>query len=141
MVSAGCRDDGSGVERVIARVLLSGGLVSGVFVLSGLVLYFVRVGFRGQALELQRLTYMGPARHPPGVFISLRDVLAALLTRPPDPIAIIALGIALLLATPVLGVVVAVPAFLREGDRRYAAIALIVLSMLLVSLVLAGGAG
>jgi len=40
---------------------------------------------------------------------------------------------------PGAGVAVAIPAFARAGDRRYAAIAGIVLAMLLVSLLLAGG--
>ena len=40
---------------------------------------------------------------------------------------------------PGAGVAVAIPAFVRAGDRRYAAIAGIVLAMLLVSLLLSGG--
>lgn len=130
-----------GVEWLIAQVLLWGGVLSTLLVLFGLVLYVAQGGFQGQALELQRLTHPGPAGRPPGVFVSLRDILGALSARPLDPVAMIALGLVLLLITPVLGVAVAVPGFLRDGDRRYAGIALIVLSMLLASLLLAGGAG
>jgi uncharacterized membrane protein len=115
--------------------------VSGLLVLFGLILYIAQGGLQGHMLELQRVTYPGPAGHPPGVFVSLRSVLGALSARPLDPVAIIALGLVLLLATPALGVATAVPGFLRDGDRRYAGIALLVPSMLLVSLFLAGGAG
>jgi len=128
------------VESLIARVLLWGGVLSGLLILFGLVLHLGQGGFHDHALALQRPTRSGPAVRPPGVFISLREVFGALSAHPLDPLADIALGIVLLLITPVLGVAAAVPAFLREGDRRYAVIALIVLSMLLASLLLAGGA-
>jgi uncharacterized membrane protein len=131
----------AGVEWLIAQVLLWGGLLSGLLVLSGLVLYFVQGGFQGHVIELHWQTRPGAAGHPTGVFVSVREVLGALSARPADPLAIIALGLVLLLVTPVLGVAVAVPGFLRDGDRQYAGIAVIVLSMLLVSLLLAGGAG
>lgn len=131
----------AGVERLIAQVLFWGGLLSGGLVLLGLVLYIAQGGFQGHVLELQQLTRSDPASHPPGVFVSLRNVLGALSARPLDPLAIVALGLVLLLITPVVGVAAAVPGFLRDGDRRYAGIALVVLSMLVVSLLLAGGAG
>src|SRR5216117_3127851 len=73
---------------------------------------------RGHVLDLQQLTRSGPASDPPRVFVSLRNVLGALSARPPDPLAIVALGLVLLLITPVLGVAAAVPGFLRDGDRR-----------------------
>jgi uncharacterized membrane protein len=41
----------------------------------------------------------------------------------------------------VLGVATAIPGFLAARDYRYAAIAAIVLAMLIVSFVFAGGAG
>ena len=115
-------------------------MLSGLLVLFGLVLYMGQGGLHGHVLDLQRPTRPGPAARPAGVFVSLGQVLGALSARPLDPAAVIALGLVLLLITPVLGVAVAVPAFLREGDRRYAVIAVIVLSMLIGSLLLAGGA-
>ena len=69
------------------------------------------------------------------------EVLRGLRARPVDPLAVIALGLVLLLITPVVSVAAAIPAFLGEGDRQYAAIAGVVLSLLLTSLLLAGGAG
>jgi uncharacterized membrane protein len=113
------------VERRIGRVLLWGGLLSGALMLGGLALSVVR-GLPHSAL---------PA------LVSLRSLVAALGADPLDPVAVITLGIALLLATPVVGVATAVPGFLREGDRQYATIALIVLAMLLTSTLLAIGAG
>jgi uncharacterized membrane protein len=54
---------------------------------------------------------------------------------------VIALGLVLLLITPVVSVAAEIAAFFEEGDLQYAAVAGIVLSMLLISLLLAGGAG
>jgi uncharacterized membrane protein len=56
-----------------------------------------------------------------------------------DPLAVTALGLVALMATPIVAVALAIPAFLRTGDRRYAVIAAIVLAMLVVSLGVAGG--
>jgi uncharacterized membrane protein len=73
------------------------------------------------------------------VFTSLADVRRALSQHPPDPLGVTALGLVCLLATPVAGVALAIPAFWRAGDRQYALIAAAVLAMLLVSAALAGG--
>ena len=130
---------GTSVEALIARVLLWGGLVSGLFVLLGLTLYAAGGGVSARVLELHRLGRPERLAHPPDVFVSLGEVFRGLSARPLDPLAVTALGLVLLLMTPALGVAVAIPAFVRAGDRRYAAIAGIVLAMLLVSLLLAGG--
>jgi uncharacterized membrane protein len=127
----------AGVERIVARVLMWGGLLSVSLVLGGLAIYALQgqpsPGGVAQSLRDQQ------AHHPVEVFTSLGDIRRALFRRPPDGLAITALGLACLLATPVTAVGLAIPAFWREGDRQYAVIAAIVLSMLLVSLVLAGG--
>jgi uncharacterized membrane protein len=128
----------SGVEALVARVLLWGGLLSVALVLLGLALYGAHGGFHGHVLRLER---MPAGQHPPGVFASAAEVVRGLRTRPADPLALTALGLVLLLATPVLGVAVAIPAFLARGDYRYAAIAATVFSMLVVSALLAGGLG
>ncbi len=128
----------AGVERLIAQLLLWGGLLSAILVLFGVGLYAARGGFQGPVSELQRLTRPERASHPTDVFVSLPEVLHGLAARPVNPLAVIALGQVLLLMTPVLAVAAAIPAFLRDGDGRYAAVAGIVLSMLLASLLLAG---
>ena len=130
----------AGVQRVTAQILLSGGLLGGLLVALGSILYAAHGGLHGPALEVHRTVRIG-AGHPPEVFVSIREVIRGLTARPIDPLAVIALGLVLVLATPVLSVAAAIPAFLGEGDRRYAAIAGMVLSMLLASLLLAGGAG
>lgn len=56
-----------------------------------------------------------------------------------EPLAIIALGLLVLLATPVLRVIVSIGAFLLEGDRLYAAITALVLLILIVSFFLGRG--
>jgi uncharacterized membrane protein len=73
------------------------------------------------------------------VFVSVAEVVRGLSARPIDPLAVTALGLVLLLVTPVLGVALAIPAFLARGDYQYAAIAAFVFAMLVVSALLAGG--
>ena len=130
-----------GVEWVIAQILLWGGLLGGLLVVLGLILFAGHGGFERPVLEVQRLIRPGRADHPPEVFVSVPEVLRGLRARPVDPLAVIALGLVLLLITPVVSVAAAIPAFFGKGDRHYAAVAGIVLSMLLISLLLAGGAG
>ena len=79
--------------------------------------------------------------HAADVFVSFSEVVAGLTAHPIDGRAVIALGLACLLMTPVLGVATAIPGFLAARDYRYAAIAAIILAMLIVSFVFAGGAG
>src|SRR5262249_22458705 len=119
--------------------LLWGGLLGGFLMLLGVAVYAVNGGFAGHLIEIQRLTRPGRGSHPPTVFVSLSEIAHGLRARPVDPLAIVALGLVVLLATPGLGA--AIPSFVRNADRRYAAIATIVLSMLLISAFLAGGAG
>ena len=130
-----------GVEWVIAQILLWGGILGGLLVVLGLILLAGHGGFERPVLEVHRLIRPGRADHPPEVFVSVLEVLRGLRARPVDPLAVIALGLVLLLITPVVSVAAAIPAFFGEGDRQYAAVAGIVLSMLLISLLLAGGAG
>ena len=129
------------VEALIARLLLWGGLVSVALVLSGLVAYAAHGGFAHHVIELRQPAPSARVGHPPDVFVSLAEVLHGLTARPLDPLAIVALGLVLLLMTPVLGAALAIPGFIATRDYRYAIIASIVFAMLVVSVVLAGGAG
>jgi len=132
---------GAGIERLIARVLFWGGLLGVALMLVGLLLWALQGGLQSHVLEVRRTIRSGRSDRPPGVFVSLPEVTGSLTARPPDPLAVVALGVVVLLGTPVVGVAAAIPAFLRSGERRYAAVAGIVLSMLLANLLLAGGAG
>ncbi len=67
---------------------------------------------------------------------TLSQVWAGLLVLHPQ--AIIALGLLLLIATPVMRVVVSIVAFALERDRRFVVITVLVLAILLLSNVLLG---
>jgi uncharacterized membrane protein len=121
------------VEHLVSRILLFGGLLGIALALLGLVLYAAHGGFRHHVLDLRR-----PVGQPPGVFVSVRQVIDGLTGRPIDPLAVSALGLVLLMMTPAVAVATALPAFWWTGDRRYALIALVVLAMLALSATLAG---
>ena len=125
------------VERVIARLLMLGGLLSVSLVLAGLVVYAAQG--HPEAREMVRVVHNREAGRAVDVFTSLGDVRRALAQRPPDPLAVTALGLVCLLATPVLGVAAAGVGFWRAGDREYTLIAGVVLAMLLLSFALAAG--
>jgi uncharacterized membrane protein len=139
-VSSDPRDlDIEAVERLVARVLLYGGTVSVALMLVGLTGYAVHGGFHLGAADLQRVLRRQQEAEPPTVFVSLHEIARGVTHR--EPLAVIALGIALLAMTPVVGVAAAIPAFYRAGDSDYAVIAAIVLAVLVLSFFLAGGAG
>jgi uncharacterized membrane protein len=133
------RRPGSGhvpaVELLVARTLLVGGLLGIALILVGGGLYAAHGGFHHHLLQLSRPSGAAPA----GVYTSVRQVLDGLRRRPVDPLALTALGLVALMATPILAVALAIPGFLQAGDHRYAAIAGIVLALLVVSLAAVGG--
>jgi uncharacterized membrane protein YfcA/uncharacterized membrane protein len=107
-------------ELVISLVLRAGVLVSAAVIFTGIVIFYVRY-------------IHAPAGFPThlGFPHSLHAVLAGL--GHGDPLAIIALGLLLLLATPVVRVLVSIIAFAIERDRLYTGITALVLAILLVS--------
>jgi uncharacterized membrane protein YfcA/uncharacterized membrane protein len=123
------------VEHLVARVLLVGGLLGLTLISLGLGLYAAHGGFQGHVLALSPPV---AGATPPGVFRSLRQIAVGLRQRPLDPLAVGALGLVVLMATPGVAVTLAIPGFLLAGDGRFALIATLVLTMLLVSLLLAG---
>lgn len=125
-----------GAEQAVSRVLLWGGLLSIALIVLGLLLFAARGGFHHQAVvSLAR----ADGERQPDVFVSIGQVARGLRAQPLDPLAVMALGLVLLLGTPVLGVAVAIPVFLFRGDYRYALIGAVVLAMLAVAMVLSGG--
>lgn len=123
------------IQKTVGRVLLGGGLLSLVLMVSGALVYVaqgapdaaaivgaVHAGQRGVALD---------------VYPTLGALGRALVRHPPDGLALTALGLVCLLATPVVGVALAIAAFWRHGDREYTVIAAAILTMLLVSFALA----
>jgi uncharacterized membrane protein len=128
------------VERVVSRILWWGGVASIVLMLAGLVSYAVQVGVGSESFEIPRGLERGQATRPPHVFTSAAQVLDGLRRRPIDPLAVATVGLLALLATPVAAVVVAIPVFLSQGDRRYALISAF-LAVALIGSLLLGGAG
>ena len=111
-------------EIVIGNLLRVGVLLSAATVLFGGVLYVRQFGtmpphhhvFQGEPPELRTI--------PGIVTLALHG----------EARGIIALGILLLIATPIARVVFSVWAFARERDRLYVGITLLVLALLLFSL-------
>ena len=129
------------VEGLIAQLLFWGGIVSIALVVSGLALYAAHGGFHDRVIELRRTAQSEQPAHPREVFVSLTEVARGLGAHPVRPTAVIALGLTVLLMTPVLSVAVAIPGFLADGDYRYAAIAAVVFALLALGLLLTGGIG
>jgi uncharacterized membrane protein len=105
------------------------------------VLHFIVDGFGEPARNAARMLRRETTGHSPYVFVSLREIWHAMTGSPHEPLALAALGLVGLLVTPVVGVIVGVASFWREHDRHYTVIAAIVLAMLVVSFVIAGGGG
>lgn len=99
-------------------------MLSGAVILFGVLL----LPFRPGELTLSRLETFPH---------SLQEVWAGLLGLHPQ--AFIALGLLLLIATPVLRVAASVVAFAIERDRLYVVITLVVLAILITSFLLGKG--
>jgi uncharacterized membrane protein len=72
------------------------------------------------------------------IFTSLSQIITGVSTSPVDPLAVVALGLVVLLSTPVLGVALAAGTFAARRDRTYLLISGLVLVILLLSLLLGG---
>jgi uncharacterized membrane protein len=102
-------------------------LVSATIILVGVIAYYVRFGGAASRVQADRVF-----PH------SMASVLSGVAHG--NPLAIVALGLLFLLATPVLRVAVSIVAFALEHDWRYVGITALVLAILLVSFAL-GKAG
>lgn len=115
------------LDRVISVLLRAGVVASLMIVLNGLVLSFTHhAEYMHSHSMLKQITT--PGRVVPH---SLRDVLAGAIALKGE--AVIALGLLLLIATPVLRVAVAILAFALERDRPFTLITAFVLAMLVLS--------
>ena len=113
------------MDRIISVVLRGGVLLSAGLLILGALLYFARVLWGGAPVN-------------PLVFPhSLGDVFSGL--GHGDPLAILALGLTVLLLTPVARVLISIFAFARERDWLYVGITTLVLLILLVSFLLGRG--
>jgi len=121
--------DPDSMNVIISGVLRYGVIVSAVLIAIGTVLLLLRSG----SAEVSGLATYNPARVPHGNFDpSLGLLLKGLATM--DSQSIIELGVLVLLATPAARVLFSVLLFAAEGDRLYAYITAVVLSLLLFSM-------
>jgi len=122
------------MEVAVSRILRIGVLTSTAIIAFGLFLLFLHDGLA--------VAHVSQILHSPPSTPTYPATLGELLRESArgNPAAIIAFGLVLLIATPALRVAATVFLFLREGDRLYAAITLIVLVVLMLSFFL-GEAG
>jgi uncharacterized membrane protein len=118
-------------ETLAARILFYGGVGAILLMLLGILgfLWIHGLPSASAARDAQ-----SPDAHI--IYTSVADVGRALARWPVEPLAVVAAGILLLLATPVVSVVAVFSVFAGAGDRRYAAIAAVVIGALLVSLLI-----
>ena len=118
------------VELIISTTLRIGVITSIVIIAAGMVISFVHhPDYLRDPAELQRLTAPGAAFPH-----TLSDVIAGVKELRGQ--AIVAVGLLVLLITPVVRVAISVVAFLFERDYAFTIITIIVLSLLLLSFVL-----
>lgn len=111
------REENSFTRRSISLILRVGSFGSAGLMLAGIILISLR-----PAGSLQRAVALIPLRQ-----------LARELVRG-NPLAVMQAGVLLLLLTPLVRVVMAGVAFLRERDYRYTLVSLGVLAILLISI-------
>ena len=129
------------VERIVSRILWWGGVASIALMLIGLVSYAVQVGIGSEGFDVPRAIEHREAGPPPHVFTSVPQVLDGAPSVAGRSAGGRRGGTARAgLATPVAAVVVSIPVFLSEGDRRYALISTLLAAALIGSLLM-GGAG
>ena len=109
------------------RTLVSGILIVGVSISAALMI----LGFAGSLFVGWEGSLTGAASGTSGLsdFSAMGASLAAL-----RPVGIAQLGLVALLATPVMRVAASCVAFALEADRLYAALTLVVLAILLISI-------
>jgi len=118
------------VELLISNLLRVGVALSVLLIAAGTFVSFIHhPDYWKSSDELHQLV------HPSAPFPhSLRGVAAGL--RHFNGQSIVALGLLVLIATPVMRVLVSVVAFLQEHDRLYTLITMVVFCLLILSLVL-----
>ena len=112
------------IEQLLGTLLRIGVIIAATVVLGGGIFYLIRYG---TASPDYRVFHGEPAdlRSVHGI---IKDVLSLRIR------AVIQLGLLLLIATPIARVVFSIFAFIKEGDRMYVVVTLIVLSVLIYSL-------
>jgi uncharacterized membrane protein len=117
------------VEKVVGRVLRIGVTLSATIICLGLVLLAVK----GIITNEMRIDAAIPYPRDLGALFS--GLLGL------DPASVIALGLVVLIATPITRVFVSIIAFAFERDWRYVAVTAIVLAILIVGIALGKAVG
>lgn len=107
-------------DEMISHVLRTGVIVSSIVVFIGGVFYLLQSGMHSPIYH--------PFRGEPANLRELRDISRGLFTR--EPRNWIQFGLLLLVATPVARVALSVITFIKEKDRTYIVLTLIVLCVL-----------
>ena len=115
------------VELVVGNLLRTGVILAAVVVLIGGILYLVKYG-----TDEPHYTTFQKGVVPAAEFCSPSGIVEAAINLRPR--GIVALGLLLLIATPVARVVFTIFAFWMEKDYTYVAVTMIVLAVLLFSL-------
>jgi uncharacterized membrane protein len=110
-------------ELIISHVLRSGVVASASVILLGVLWFYLQMAITGHAT----LTY-------PHSLLGVAQELAR-----GEPLALVALGLLILLLTPILRVAISIFIFALERDWLYTVITLVVLIILLISLLLGRG--
>jgi uncharacterized membrane protein len=119
-------------ERAVSRVLLLGGFLAVAVMIGGLAALEIRALRTAHPLDVAHVVENREAGRSVDVFMSVPQLARALARWPPSPLAVIAVGIVVLLATPAAGLVAALVAFEREHDSRYIVICVALLLALVV---------
>lgn len=110
-------------ELVISHVLRGGVVASAAIILLGMAWFYIQMAITGHAT----LTF-------PHTFTGIVQRLAR-----GEPLALVSLGLAVLLLTPILRVAISILVFALERDWLYTIITVVVLAILLISLLLGRG--
>ena len=121
-------------EALAARILFFGGVAAVVLMLLGIIGFLWSHG-----LSSTSVARGAQASDAHVIYTSVADVWRALGRGPAEPLAVVAAGILVMLATPVVSVVAVFSVFAGSGDRRYTAIAALLIVALLVSLLVVSG--
>jgi uncharacterized membrane protein len=121
------------VEYVVSVVLFWGGMISVVLVVAGMALHLRSDMVTADAATLSEIRSSQATELAAGAFMSVREIGHSLITRPMDALALVALGLTVLLLTPVVGVAVALLAFVNTREYLYVVISSLVLTILVAS--------
>lgn len=108
------------IESVMGTLLITGVIISGIFILFGGIYYLSQSGFSEPHFHI--------FKGEPSDLRSIKQILNGVIHF--DSLAIIQMGILLLIATPISRVIFSVIGFLFEKDYLYVIISLIVLGII-----------